>query len=169
MDVVRHFSGHANGLIFMSLFTLNIDQWNFKVLLRKVLLLTLLIIAFIFYFQSCVRTDNKIFHEFFHINPSKDVKNLDSYSDEIGIDASHWLAFECDDSTIEKITLKLQLTEDIYGTPGLSGGLNMRPTTWWDTAFINRTRPLHKKEKNLHWYLWYDKKNKKAYFLTFDT
>ena len=152
----------------MSLLLKN-DQPNWTLIMRKFSLIILLIIAFVFFVQSCIKTDKQKFHDFFLIYPSKDVKNIDSYSDNLGINASYWLAFDCEDSTIKKITSKLQLTQEIVETPGLFGGLNTRPTTWWDTAFIYHAKPLSKKEKNLYWYLWYDKKTKRAYFLTFDT
>lgn len=51
----------------------------------------------------------------------------------------------------------------------LEGGLNSKPTPWWDTSFINKSIPYGKKRDNRHWYLWYDPVNKRAYFLTFDT
>ena len=56
-----------------------------------------------------------------------------------------------------------------YNGNGLQGGLNSTPTSWWDTAFINKTNPYAKIKENLYWYLYHDTKNKKVYFLTFDT
>ena len=129
------------------------------------------------------------FSEFFEFYPTSDVKNLYCYSDQLGIDASYWFAFECNDSTVQKIISKLRLTikpkkeyrvtRDIsgnvidsmltYNGNGLQGGLNSTPTSWWDTAFINKTNPYAKIKENLYWYLYHDTKNKKVYFLTFDT
>lgn len=113
------------------------------------------------------KANKKIFADFFGFQVTPDVQNLYAYADELGIDASYYLAFECNDSTIKKIKLKLDLQADKTET-SFGGGLNSSPTFWWDTAFINRAKSSSKKEKNLYWYLWYDKPKKKAYFLTFD-
>lgn len=135
------------------------------------------------------KSNKQRFFEYFYFYPTSDVTNLYCYSDQLGIDASYWFAFECNDSTIQKIIAKLRLklepsqeyitTRDINGNiidsilifnnNGLSGGLNSNPTFWWDTAFINTSRPFIKSEGALYWILWYDKLNKKVYFLTFDT
>lgn len=128
-----------------------------------------IIYSLIFFFISCIpRSSNSYFKNFFGFSPTKDVKHLNSYADELGIDASYWLAFECEDSTIEKIVLTLQLKKDSTRIPGFTGGLNTKPTSWWDTSFILHSKPFHKDEEKLFWRLWYDANRKKAYFLTFD-
>ena len=114
------------------------------------------------------KANKKIFADFFNFQVTPDVHNLYAYSDELGIDASYYLAFNCDDSTIKKIKQNLSLEVDNTET-SFGGGLNSSPTFWWDTTFMNRAKPLSKEEKNLYWYLWYDRHKKKAYFLTFDT
>ena len=130
--------------------------------------------------------NKKRFLEFFGFHPTSDVKNLYCYSDQLGIDASYWFSFECNDSTAEKIVSKLKLQPDrryimMYDSTGkvidsildtgnrLSAGLNSSPIDWWDTAFIKKSIPYGKQNGNLHWYLWHDTRNKKVYFLTFDT
>ncbi len=118
--------------------------------------------------KADTKANRKIFADFFGFPVTPDVYNLYAYADELGIDASYYLAFECNDSTIEKIKQEFDLEQDKTET-SFGGGLNSSPTFWWDTAFINKAKPFSKQEKNLYWYLWYDKPKKKAYFLTFDT
>ncbi|MFM2386950.1 MAG: hypothetical protein RL660_1707 [Bacteroidota bacterium] len=118
--------------------------------------------------SSCSRTSSQHFEAFMGFAPTADVKNLNSHADEFGIDSSYWLAFECEDSTIDKIISKLQLRESATETEGLIGGLNTHPTSWWDTAFVSHSKPFYKEENRNLWYLWYDSLKKKAYFLTFD-
>ncbi len=108
------------------------------------------------------------FQDFFGFYPTADVKNIYAHSDELGIDASYYFAFECADSTVTKIKKSLFLSADTTGT-GFSGWLNSSPTFWWDTAAIQKIKPFTKQKENLHWYLWYDKAKGKVYFLTFDT
>ena len=120
------------------------------------------------YDKADTRANRKIFADFFGFQVTPDIRNLYAYADELGIDASYYLAFECNDSTIKKIAQKLDLEPDKTET-SFGGGLNSSPTIWWDTAFINRAKPFSRQEKNLHWYLWHDKPKKRAYFLTFDT
>lgn len=129
--------------------------------------------------------NKKRFFEFFRVYPTPDVKNLYCYADQMGIDASYWLAFECNDSTVKKIIDNLQLKPDkqyafIMDMQGkvidsipkdgerLSGGLNSQPAFWWDTTFIKHSEPYGRTEDALCWYLWHDTKNNKVYFLTFD-
>ncbi len=111
--------------------------------------------------------DNKVFNDFFKFDLPADVKNFNYYADELGIDASYWISFDCDESTVKKIHQILDLHEGEAGR-GLFGGLNSYPTLWWDTTFLFNARPFTKREEQIFWFIWYDKKNRKAYFLTFD-
>jgi hypothetical protein len=108
------------------------------------------------------------FQEFFGFYPTPDVKNIYAHSDELGIDASYYFAFECADSTVEKIKRSLSLSVDTTGM-GFSGGLNLSPTFWWDTVAIQQIKPFSRQRENLYWYLWFDKVKRKVYFMTFDT
>jgi hypothetical protein len=129
----------------------------------------LFILVIIFCFIACIpRSDSSYFTNLIGFSPTEDVKNLNSYADELGIDASYWLAFNCEDSTIEKIVSILQLKKDSARIPGFIGGLNTNPTIWWDTSFILHSKPFYKDEERMFWRLWYDANGKKAYFLTFD-
>jgi hypothetical protein len=127
------------------------------------------ICALIFGFTSCIpRSSGSYFKSLIGFSPTKDVKHLNSYADELGIDASYWLAFECEDSTVQKIISTLQLKKDSTKRLGFIGGLNTKPTNWWDTSFILNHSPFYKDEERVFWRLWYDSKEKKAYLLTFD-
>ncbi len=128
-----------------------------------------LIYILIFHFISCIpRSSGSYFKSFFGLSPTKDVKKLNSYADELGIDASYWLAFECEDSTVKKIVSALQLKKDSAKISGFIGGLNTNPTNWWDTSFILHNNPYYKDEERIIWRLWYDSIGKKAYLLSFD-
>lgn len=119
--------------------------------------------------KADTKANRKIFADFFGFPVTPDVHNLYAYADELGIDASYYLAFDCNDSTIKKITQKLHLQAGTKES-NFEGGLNSSPMLfWWDTAFLNNTKPFLRQEKSRYWHLWYDKPNKKAYFLTFDT
>jgi hypothetical protein len=128
------------------------------------------LVCFPFLFVSCWRSSSQYFLDFFAFPPTEDVKNINSYADETGIDASYWLAFECEDSTIHKIIANLQLEEHKSETQGLYGGLNSSPTSWWDTAFVAHSKPFYNENEQdrICSFLWYNNKVKKAYFLTFD-
>ena len=52
---------------------------------------------------SCFTPASQDFQSLIGLPPSEDVQNLNVYGDELGIDASYWLSFRCNDSTIEKI------------------------------------------------------------------
>lgn len=132
------------------------------------LFFSVLIFSVVFCLQSCFRSSKIYFQDFFGFTPTEDVKNLNSFGDELGIDASYWLAFECNDSTIGKIVTNLQLTKSEIETNGLIGGLNTQPTPWWDTAFVSHSKPFTRQDDRILWYLWYNNKTKRAYFLTLD-
>ena len=117
---------------------------------------------------SSPKVNRKLFIKFFNLDPPTDVKNFYYHSDELGIDASYWISFESSDTTIQKIRQSLQLDEERV-TRGLFGGLNSYPTQWWDTTFIFKAKAYTKQEQNIFWFLWYDRTNRKAYFLTLDT
>ena len=120
--------------------------------------------------NSCGRSPKEGFRAFFGFSPTSDVKNIRAHSgDALGFDASYWLAFECSDSTADKIIEKLELSEADYPRRGLYGELNNDPTTWWDTTFIFHAKPFIKKMDDDYWFLWHDKKANKVYFLWCDT
>lgn len=119
-------------------------------------------------FVGCRERNHQKFEQFFGFGPTRDVQHI-HYHDDVLLDASYWMAFECADSTVQKIIDHLELTPDSRPTNGLVGGLNMHPTPWWDTAFINHARPFSWRKDDLHWYLWYDAGTGKAYFLMYDT
>jgi hypothetical protein len=111
------------------------------------------------------RFNKKRFTEFFGFSPTQDVTNLYCYSDELGIDASYYFSFKCNETTLQKITEDLKLTNDLTSV-GL-GGFDLN-YDWWDNDKIEAIRPLTRQDGSLYWYLWYDKENGQVYFLTFD-
>jgi hypothetical protein len=119
--------------------------------------------------RSISKEERKTFTDFFKFEPPSDVKNFDYFPDEVGIDASYWISFECDESTVTKIRERLELHQENKPQDGLIGGLNLEPEPWWDTAFIKKSLPYSWQKENLYRYLWYDKNKKRVYFLAFDT
>lgn len=116
------------------------------------------------------RFNKQRFSEFFGFYPTADVKNIYCYSDQMGIDASFWFAFECNDTTFKKIKQNLQLQEPDTSRilPGGSDGREVS-MPWWDTAYINKNHSYDAQRGDLYWYLWYDRKKGKVYLYTFDT
>ena len=114
--------------------------------------------------KADTRSNKRLFTNVVGFKPPPDVKGIYGYVDELGFDGSYWLAFKCNDTTVERIRAQLRLEETGIGR-GMFGGLNSSPTKWWDTTFIFKS-VYHKTddEKN-YWYLWYDTLNKKAYLL----
>ncbi|NII28752.1 hypothetical protein HB364_26965 [Pseudoflavitalea sp. X16] len=144
-----------------------LQDFNKKITDRLSRLLTLIPGIFIFLITSCT-SNQQSFRQFMGFNPGKDVKNINIYADEWGIDASYWLAFECHDSTVKKIATSLKLKPEPSATRGLFGGLNSEPAAWWDTTFIFHAKPLSRRQDQQFWFLWYDTTTRKAYFLTLD-
>ena len=124
-----------------------------------------LVVVFTMCAAACMLSDGQTYYRLTGIPPTKDVKHINSYSDELGIDASYWLAFECHDSTFKKIVSHLKLQRRDFP----SGGFNC-PKKWWDTAFISHSNPYHRvdEKERLFWYLWYQDSTQKAYLLTGD-
>lgn len=118
-------------------------------------------------YKPDTKANKKRFKEFLGVEPTADVKNIVCIDDAIGIDATYKFSFQCDDSTIKKIAAKLLLvkTEKDNVT-----GLNLGPEVpWWDVGRIMNLEPYWKKgEHETYWYLWFDKIDKQAWFLTFD-
>lgn len=118
-------------------------------------------------YKPDTKFNKRRFKEFLEIDPSEDVKNIYCFDDAIGIDADYEFAFECKESTINKIVKKLNLAKTVKDSAkGISFGPNL---PWWDTAKISKIDPYWKKGPHeTYWYLWFDKNTKNAYFMTFD-
>ncbi|GAB3829136.1 hypothetical protein [Pontibacter rugosus] len=110
--------------------------------------------------------NKKRFKEFFGFYPTDDVKNLYAYADELGVDASYYFSFNCNEQTVERIIKELELQKDTANRSSVIG-FDL-PYTWWNTERIDKLEPVLKIEKNIHWYLWHDREKNQAYFLTLD-
>jgi hypothetical protein len=119
---------------------------------------------------SCFTQADQHFHRLIGFPPNEDVKELNVYANELGIDASYWISFKCHDSTVKKIVNQLRLKERKNVHRGMFGGLNSEPTKWWDTSFVFQAKPFERidEDARLFWYLWYNKNNNMAYLLTGD-
>lgn len=107
------------------------------------------------------------FREMLQIGLPADVHHIYGYAEDIGIDATYQLAFNCSPATAEKIITTLQLTRD---TLMLQAGAGMqREFDWWSLKKIE-SLPLYsaKGAHEYYRYFWYDKQEQKGYYLDFD-
>lgn len=114
-------------------------------------------------------TKNNRFHyqELINLELTPDVKNLYTYGNEFGIDASYYIAFECKKETALKIIDSNNfLKEDVFGIP-LSSNLEL---DWWNKNEIDTLiRYVYKNNDETYFkYFWYNDSNFHAYFLDFD-
>ena len=122
---------------------------------------------------SCNHFDDKIpdtaankkhFENFLKVKITPDVKNIYTCGDEIGIDASYHIAFECHDSTKNKIININNFTPD-----NISGiGIQPPPHEWWDEQEILHLPQFSNIKRQYHRYFWYDSISQKAYYSDFD-
>ena len=110
-------------------------------------------------------TDNnkKRFKEHLQVDLTDDVKNIYAYGDFLGIDYKVLIAFTCDKTTIDKIIAvkKMQLTT----AKDDDGLFFLDEFQWWDKDKIELLEPYKVGKDGEYWqYLWYDKKNKTAYY-----
>jgi hypothetical protein len=140
-----------------------------KKVFRYLINRTTLLITLILILNSCQRSDSEVFHDFFEFYPPSDVKEFHFIANEGFLDSSYWISFECNHTTAEKIISKLSLLRYNEATDGLGGGLNSKPTAWWDHEFIENSVPYTKRVYSDHYYFWYDNYKGRVYFLLFDT
>jgi len=114
-------------------------------------------------------TRNNHFHyeKLVGVEITPDVKNLYSFGDEIGIDASYYLAFECNITTAKRILTSNSLIKDTKKGNPLSNGFKQK---WWNESEIDTlTRYVFTNDARTYFrYFWYNKTNQHAYFLDFD-
>ncbi|MEM6397800.1 MAG: hypothetical protein AAF741_15735 [Bacteroidota bacterium] len=77
-------------------------------------------------------TKNNLYHyeQLTNVKISSDVKELYAFGDELGIDASYYLGFQCDPETILEIINANNMHEDDKRGAMLSGDLDFM---WWNT------------------------------------
>ncbi|PCI95352.1 MAG: hypothetical protein COB15_12295 [Flavobacteriales bacterium] len=114
-------------------------------------------------------TKNNVFHyeHLVGIGISEDVKNLYTYGDQFGIDASYYLAFNCTESTKDSIINSNQMIADSENGIGLYSSLEL---DWWDKEEIESlNRFVYTNENKTYFkYFWYNEESSQAYFLDFD-
>ena len=106
------------------------------------------------------------FKEHLQVGLTGDVKNIYAYSDFLGIDYKVLIAFTCDQATIDKIIavkkMQLIITKDD------SGLFFSDKFQWWDKDKIELLEPYKVGKDGEYWeYLWYDKKNRTAFYEEF--
>lgn len=151
------------------------------VVLKKIMKLNpiILLIVFLLFLFSCSShppfdsitpdTENNKFHyeHLLNLKITPDVRNLYSFGDEIGIDASYYIAFECNLETAKSIINANNLKLDSELGIGIIGGYKSK---WWNEAEIEALpRYVYTNEDKTYFkYFWYNEKNNHAYFLDFD-
>lgn len=94
-----------------------------------------------------------------------DINNVYYFADELGADSKYQLSFNCNPITIKKIIKKHNLSDSTTNMTGFHYKLD-----WWQVDKIIKLDPYWKTDGNRnYWFLWYDKEEKKAFFLIFDT
>lgn len=126
------------------------------------------IILLLLFLSSCFRSNSHFFEIFFGHKPGPEIQNLEVHASEIGLDASYWLAFSCNDSTYESLVKDMSLELVDKPTHGLYGGFNSHPEAWWDTSVVYHSLPFHKEKDRIHHYLWRDTANQRVFYLNFD-
>ncbi len=114
-------------------------------------------------------TKNNIFHyeNLIHVDITPDVTNLYTYGDEIGIDASYYLAFECNPETAQAIIDSNDMQSDCFNITILNNGFKM---SWWDLQEIKTLPQFCWSNDNETYFkhFWYDPQTKRAFFMDFD-
>jgi hypothetical protein len=111
-------------------------------------------------------SNRKRFKEHLQVAVSEDVKDIYTYGDFLGVDYKVLIAFTCDTSTIARIVQAqgLELSQQDMDT----GLFFLDELPWWDKKIIENIRPYKQGKEYEYWkYLWYDVKNKKAYYEEF--
>lgn len=117
-------------------------------------------------FTADTENNKHRFKEHLQIELTKDVKDLYTYGDFIGIDYAVLMSFSCDQATIDKIVKKngLQLsTEDSMRGLSFPGRFG-----WWNQEMIDQLVPYKAGEEDEFWqYLWYNPATRQAFYEEF--
>ncbi|WP_223241504.1 hypothetical protein [Flammeovirga sp. EKP202] len=111
--------------------------------------------------------NRKRFSDFLKVEITPDVKNIYCFDDVIGIDADYMFAFNCNETTSQKIIEYHHLSIDSLNT---NNGFSMQNDfEWWDKDRIENLQKYSWTNGNQYFkYYWYDSENGKAYFFDFD-
>lgn len=114
-------------------------------------------------------TENNTFHyeNLVNVKISEDVKNLYTFGNENGFDASYYIAFECNSQTAEKIIDANKMAPDSIKGAELRLDSKME---WWDEADIDTLdKHVFSNADNTYFrYFWYNEQTNQGYFLDFD-
>jgi hypothetical protein len=116
--------------------------------------------------KADTESNKRRFKEHLQVDLSQDIKNIYAYGDFMGIDYKVLIAFYCDTATINKIVTrkKMILSKQDFDY-GLSFGAEF---SWWDKKTIEGIKPYKVGKEYEYWeYLWYDQRNKVAYYEAF--
>ena len=113
-------------------------------------------------------TTNNYYHykHLIHVEPTPDVKNLYTLGNEIGIDASYYLAFNCNGNTAQRI---IDSNEMILDDDRGSIRLGCDQKWWKEDEIKHLDRYVFKSDNERYFkYFWHNRKNGNGYFLDFD-
>lgn len=111
---------------------------------------------------------NKLrFQEFFGFTPPEDVKEIYCAADEMGINQKYAFSFVCNSDTLQSIIKHLKLTPTEKPDNSSEG---LQPDfSWWDKEKTKTITPYSYNYKDRYFrLLWYDKENKRVYYLDYD-
>jgi hypothetical protein len=163
VDVVRHFKQTLRLSNYILTITITLTLFSCDRLKRKGH--EVVDKVFPTYDNGKPDTENnrKRFKEHLQVDLTDDVKNIYAYGDFLGIDYKVLIAFTCSQATIDKIIAvkKMHLTT----TKDDDGLFFLDEFQWWDKNKIELLEPYKVGKDGEYWeYLWYDKKNKNAYY-----
>jgi len=124
--------------------------------------------VFPIYDNSKPDTENnkKRFKEHLQVDLTDEIKNIYTYGDFLGADYKVLISFSCDTTTLNKIVKTKAMT--LSTTDNDEGLFFLDEFPWWDKKVIAKIKPFKVGKEYEHWqYLWFDKKNKTAYYEEF--
>lgn len=118
-------------------------------------------------YKADTKYNKKRFKDFLKVDLTPDITNIYCFDDAVGIDADYQFAFNCNDSTAQRIIRTHAMTLDTEDTDFAFGLQN--DFKWWDKKKIEKL-PLYSWTDGEQYfqYFWYDKKEQKAYYFDFD-
>ncbi|HSY61401.1 MAG TPA: hypothetical protein VK796_05965 [Cytophaga sp.] len=112
--------------------------------------------------------NKQFFKDMLDMDVPEGVTELYCYSNNVGLDGSSQMKFQCDSNTVHTIAEHMGLSKANAIDNAPYGIWTQLPG--WDIERIQTIVPFVKKDESrrMYWYLWYDQKNQTAYYIYFD-
>ncbi len=115
------------------------------------------------YDKADTKYNKKRFIEYLEVELTTDIKEIYCFGDFLGADYKVLFSFKCDSSTVQRIINKKDLK--LTNTDNDNGLLLSENFKWWKKEIIKKFKPYKTGKTQEYWqYLWYDNKNKIAYY-----